>query len=133
MILNKNVFSVDGDTHLLFLTFHNCLIVNNSSYRGKTGLDIASNYSEIPKKINLNIIPSDECQTKLRRTKLGGQFTLHSGFICAFGRSGEDACKGDGGAPLVCTIPGNPMRLYQAGIVSWGKINQMYFKIMYKY
>jgi len=28
-------------------------------------------------------------------------------------------CRGDGGGPLVCEIPGTN-RFYQAGIVSWG-------------
>uniref|UniRef100_A0A336MFL1 Phenoloxidase-activating factor 2 n=1 Tax=Culicoides sonorensis TaxID=179676 RepID=A0A336MFL1_CULSO len=87
---------------------------------GKTGSDIASNYSEIPKKIELKIIPRKPCQNSLRQTKLGSDFELHESFICAQGDFGEDACKGDGGAPLVCPYPDDPSRYYEAGIVSWG-------------
>lgn len=41
-------------------------------------------------------------------------------FICAGGEKNRDTCKGDGGSPLVCPIPGYPERYFQIGIVSWG-------------
>jgi len=47
-------------------------------------------------------------------------FKLHESFICAGGEAGKDTCKGDGGSPLVCPIPGHPGRYFQAGIVAWG-------------
>nr|XP_023026968.1 tryptase alpha/beta-1-like [Leptinotarsa decemlineata] len=77
-------------------------------------------YQVILKKIDLPIVPSPQCQDKLRTTRLGRFFNLHSTFICAGGELNKDTCKGDGGSPLVCPIPGSRDRYFQAGIVAWG-------------
>merc|ERR1712110_1040895 len=58
-----------------------------------------------------------DCERKLQRTRLGYEFTLHPGFICAGGEEGKDSCKGDGGSPLVCQVGGS---WQLAGLVSWG-------------
>merc|ERR1712004_336341 len=40
-------------------------------------------------------------------------------FVCAGGEEGKDACRGDGGGPLVCPKRDDPSRFVQ-GIVAWG-------------
>ncbi|XP_058117508.1 phenoloxidase-activating factor 2-like [Anopheles ziemanni] len=77
-------------------------------------------YQVILKKIELPVMPRTACQTALRTTRLGRRFSLHSSFICAGGETGRDTCKGDGGSPLMCPIPGTVNEYYQAGMVAWG-------------
>jgi secreted trypsin-like serine protease len=48
--------------------------------------------------------------------------------MCAGGEVGKDACKGDGGSPLVCPVDGKPGHYYQAGIVAWGKLEKASIK-----
>lgn len=73
------------------------------------------NYVEVP------IVTHDECQRNLKSTgRLSDNFELHESFICAGGEKGKDACKGDGGSPLICPILNQEGYYYQAGIVSWG-------------
>lgn len=66
------------------------------------------------------MVPRDRCQKVLRDAKLGPRFTLHKSFICAGGEANKDACKGDGGGPLICPVRGQPDKYEQVGIVSWG-------------
>lgn len=40
-------------------------------------------YQVILKKINLPVVPHDQCQNSLRTTRLGKRFNLHNSFICA--------------------------------------------------
>merc|ERR1711915_184936 len=71
-------------------------------------------------EIDLPIVNNYECQDKLRQTRLGQKYKLHDSFICAGGVNGKDACKGDGGSPLVCPSKYDPNTYVQAGIVAWG-------------
>ncbi|XP_035790014.1 phenoloxidase-activating factor 2-like [Anopheles albimanus] len=87
---------------------------------GKDRYGKAGTYQAILRKIDLPIVPNDQCQTALRTTELDEEFTLHKSFICAGGEEGKDTCKGDGGSPLVCPVSNRQDQYYQAGIVSWG-------------
>lgn len=79
-----------------------------------------SKNQDILKKVELPIVPWEQCQAALRSTRLGNRFTLSNTFVCAGGQTNEDTCKGDGGSPLVCPIDGLYNRYYQTGIVAWG-------------
>lgn len=77
-------------------------------------------HSTILKKIDLPIVAREQCLKLLRNTRLGQFYNLHKSFICAGGENNKDTCKGDGGSPLICPIPGHWGRFQQIGIVSWG-------------
>jgi hypothetical protein len=55
---------------------------NNNAYRANL------------KKLQLPIVPSKECQDRLRKTKLGDKFKLHHSFMCAGGEKDVDTCVG---------------------------------------
>ncbi|KAF2881050.1 hypothetical protein ILUMI_25123 [Ignelater luminosus] len=77
-------------------------------------------HSTVLKMIELPLVGHDDCQRSLRNTRLGKFYHLHRSFLCAGGEPNKDTCKGDGGSPLVCSIPNQPGRYLQMGIVSWG-------------
>lgn len=87
---------------------------------GKNVFGKEGKYQVILKKVELPVVPHKTCQTSLRTTRLGLRFILDRSFTCAGGVRGQDTCRGDGGSPLVCPIPGTPTHYYQAGIVAWG-------------
>ncbi|CAO1429879.1 unnamed protein product [Diamesa tonsa] len=87
---------------------------------GKSKFGRNEKYQDIMKKIDLPVIERHRCNEMFRKTRLGPYFQLHKSLICAGGEAGKDSCKGDGGSPLVCPVPGNEGYFYQAGIVAWG-------------
>ncbi|KYM86047.1 Serine proteinase stubble [Atta colombica] len=84
---------------------------------GKDAFDDRSKYSNLLKEVNLPVVSNHVCEQQMRQTRLGHSFTLHPGFICAGGEEGKDACKGDGGGPMVCERQGHWQLV---GVVSWG-------------
>ncbi|KAF2351984.1 Serine proteases trypsin domain [Trinorchestia longiramus] len=88
---------------------------------GKNEFGKEGEFQNILKKVSLPIVDHAPCQSALRTTRLGKHFHLHSTFTCAGGGvNGEDACKGDGGSPLVCPYVNDPATYVQVGIVAWG-------------
>jgi len=84
---------------------------------GKDAFGGKGKYQNVLKEVDVPVLSHFDCERKLKNTRLGFDFVLHPGFICAGGEEGKDACKGDGGGPLVCEVGG----VWQlAGIVSWG-------------
>jgi len=87
---------------------------------GKDVFGKEGKYQVILKKIELPIVDRDTCQEQLRKTRLGVNFELDKSFVCAGGEAGKDTCKGDGGSPLACPIPGQENRYQHVGMVAWG-------------
>ena len=84
---------------------------------GKDAFGDFGKYQNILKEVDVPVMSNQICEHQMRRTRLGPSFNLHPGFICAGGEDGKDACKGDGGGPMVCERHG---KMQLAGVVSWG-------------
>lgn len=84
---------------------------------GKDAFGDFGKYQNILKEVDVPVISNPICENQMRKTRLGPSFNLHPGFICAGGEEGKDACKGDGGGPMVCEKHG---KWQLSGVVSWG-------------
>ncbi|XP_075224753.1 uncharacterized protein LOC142326279 isoform X3 [Lycorma delicatula] len=84
---------------------------------GKDAFGDYGKYQNILKEVDVPIVSFQQCQLQLQQTRLGYEFKLHPGFVCAGGEEGKDACKGDGGGPMVCERNGS---WQVVGVVSWG-------------
>ncbi|XP_063623345.1 uncharacterized protein LOC134795435 [Cydia splendana] len=84
---------------------------------GKDAFGDNGKYQNILKEVDVPILSHGVCQNQLRQTRLGYNYELNHGFLCAGGEEGKDACKGDGGGPLVCEHGGTWQLV---GVVSWG-------------
>ncbi|XP_038221007.1 phenoloxidase-activating factor 2-like [Zerene cesonia] len=87
---------------------------------GKNEFGEKGRYQVIMKKVEIPIVERNQCQERLRRTRLGKFFKLNQTFLCAGGELGKDTCKGDGGSPLVCPVQNQENRYLETGMVSWG-------------
>merc|ERR1712126_526264 len=87
---------------------------------GKDKFGAEGQYQVVLKEIDLPVVGHDQCEAKLRTTRLGRRFQLDDSFICAGGEDGKDTCKGDGGSPLVCPSKYDPYTYIQTGVVAWG-------------
>ncbi|XP_068200538.1 uncharacterized protein [Palaemon carinicauda] len=85
---------------------------------GKDAFGDQGQFQTILKEVELPVVEHRQCEAALRQTRLGYQFSLHQGMLCAGGEQGKDTCQGDGGGPLVCQGPDGSLQL--AGLVSWG-------------
>nr|XP_036221335.1 uncharacterized protein LOC106621020 isoform X1 [Bactrocera oleae] len=84
---------------------------------GKDAFGDHGKYQNILKEVDVPILSHHQCESQLRQTRLGYSYKLNPGFVCAGGEEGKDACKGDGGGPLVCERNG----IWNVvGVVSWG-------------
>lgn len=121
MFLQEPV-TIDGNVDVVCVPPQGLILDSSRCFASGWGKDVfgkEGKYQVILKKIELPIVNRDACQEKLRNTRLGAHFQLHKSFICAGGH-GKDTCRGDGGSPLVCPVPGHDDRYVQAGIVAWG-------------
>ncbi|KAK2586802.1 hypothetical protein KPH14_011827 [Odynerus spinipes] len=84
---------------------------------GKDAFGDFGKYQNILKEVDVPVVSNQLCESQMKRTRLGPSFNLHPGFVCAGGEEGKDACKGDGGGPMVCERQGH---WQLAGVVSWG-------------
>lgn len=84
---------------------------------GKDSFGQKGSFQTVLQEVELPVVGQAECESALRQTRLGPHYRLHSGFICAGGEGGKDACEGDGGSGLYCMQDG---LIKVAGLVSWG-------------
>lgn len=60
---------------------------------GKDRFGKEGKYSVIMKSVSLPIVPNNQCEASLRKTKLKEKFRLDNSFICAGGEDGVDTCE----------------------------------------
>ena len=74
------------------------------------------NREPLMKETFVDCLDDEECQNRLRATKLGSGYKLNSNFMCATAKGGQ-SCLIDGGSPLVCQRKDGSYAL--VGLVSW--------------
>ena len=57
---------------------------------GKDAFGKAGSYQHVLKEVDLPVLTHFDCERKLKQTRLGYDFVLHPGFICAGGEEGKD-------------------------------------------
>jgi len=85
---------------------------------GKDAFGETGAFQFILKKVDVPVLDTNECEQRLRLTKLGQTYNLsRTSFVCAGGEKGKGTCNGDGGSPLVCEVNG---RSELVGLAAWG-------------
>ena len=85
---------------------------------GKDSFGSYGEFQRILHKVDVPVVDHGACQAALAHARLGPNFRLSPGALCAGGEEGRDTCQGDGGGPLVCG--GHDGAFQLAGLVSWG-------------
>ena len=105
---------VDTDQHPhigpICLPHHAQIFAGRRCYVSGWGKDVFGpngTYHSTLKEVDVPVLLDFDCERKLKQTRLGSDFILHPGFLCAGGEEGKDACKGDGGGPLACLVEGS--------------------------
>lgn len=75
--------------------------------------------TKVLKKVELPALAHKKCEELLGKALKKKNYVFPESLMCAGGEQGRDACKGDGGSPLVCPT-GVGSSMYQVGIVAWG-------------
>lgn len=60
---------------------------------GKDAFGNRGSFQHLLKEVDLPMVDRRTCQSAFRGTKLGSNFLLHDGMICAGGEEGKDACE----------------------------------------
>lgn len=58
---------------------------------GKDVFGANGTYQNTLKEVDVPVLLDFDCERKLKRTRLGSDFSLHPGFLCAGGEEGKDA------------------------------------------
>jgi len=61
---------------------------------GKDAFGQAGKFQQILQEVDVPIMNHRECEQRLKGTRLGPDFSLHQGFLCAGGEPDKDTCKG---------------------------------------
>jgi len=137
LVMMKLVKTVDlrFSNHLSAACFPTCDDMFDVEFKNGTGTNCwvsgwgsgrqGGDFRSTLRKVNVPIMSNERCQPAIRnalreagKIGLSKKLTLHESEICA-GGNGQDACEGDGGAPLVCE--GASGRWYVVGLVAWGE------------
>lgn len=123
LLITKQPFELTQTVNTICLPVQNFIPTPNTictaSGWGKNVRD--RKYQSILRKVDVPFVGREKCKQQLRQTILGKFYRLHPSFVCAGGRKEADVCEGDGGSPLICTLPTGESRFYQIGIVAGGK------------
>ena len=60
---------------------------------GKNAFGGGGAYQKVLKEVDVPVLLDSDCERKLKRTRLGLDFVLHPGLLCAGGEEGKDSCK----------------------------------------